>query len=103
MGYRLNRLDEPVFMTEPKSTRTEFDIHLRLESCVPLFKSMELVLSDLGRVRMHLGTLVCNTHWSTYRSKKNSGVTEQSVCTKDNIYSGVLISRGLRFSGLSQF
>ena len=33
-GYRLNRLDEPVFMAVPKSILTEFDIHYRLESCV---------------------------------------------------------------------
>ena len=33
MGYRLNRLDEPVFMAGPKPLRTEFGIHLRLESC----------------------------------------------------------------------
>ena len=28
----------------------------------PLFKSMELVLSDSGRVCMHLGTSICDTH-----------------------------------------
>ena len=33
MGYRLNRLDEPVFMAGPKPMRTESGIHLRLESC----------------------------------------------------------------------
>ena len=33
MGYRLNRLDEPVFMAGPKPMRTEFGIHQRLESC----------------------------------------------------------------------
>ena len=35
MGYRLNRLDEPIFMAGPKPMRTEFGIHQRLESCVP--------------------------------------------------------------------
>ena len=34
MGYRLNRLDEPVFMVVPKPLQTEFGIHYRLESCV---------------------------------------------------------------------
>ena len=34
MGYRLNRLDEPVFMAGPKLMPTEFDIHHRLDSCV---------------------------------------------------------------------
>ena len=33
MGYRLNRLDEPVFMAVPKPMLTEFGIHHRLESC----------------------------------------------------------------------
>ena len=36
MGYRLNRLDEPVFMAGLKPMRTEFGIHHRLESCVPI-------------------------------------------------------------------
>ena len=34
MGYRLNCLDEPVFMAVPKPMLTEFGIHFRLESCV---------------------------------------------------------------------
>ena len=34
MGYRLNRLDEPVFIAVSKPLLTEFDIHHRLESCV---------------------------------------------------------------------
>ena len=33
MGYRLNRLDEPVFMAVPKPMLTEFGIHYILESC----------------------------------------------------------------------
>ena len=33
MGYRLNRLDEPIFMTGPKPMRTEFGIRQILESC----------------------------------------------------------------------
>ena len=33
MGYRLNRLDEPVFMAGPKPMRIEYGIHQRLESC----------------------------------------------------------------------
>ena len=32
MQYRLNRLDEPVFMAVPKPMLTEFGIHYRLES-----------------------------------------------------------------------
>ena len=33
MGYRLNHLDEPVFMAVSKPMQTEFGIHNRLESC----------------------------------------------------------------------
>ena len=36
MGYRLNCLDEPIFMAGPKPMRTEFGIRQRLESCVHL-------------------------------------------------------------------
>ena len=34
MGYRLNRLDEPVFIAVSKPLLTEFGIHYKLESCV---------------------------------------------------------------------
>ena len=34
MGYRLNRLDEPVFIAVSKPLLTEFGIHHRLESFV---------------------------------------------------------------------
>ena len=37
MGYRLNRLYEPVFMAVPKPMLTEFGIHYRLESCGVFF------------------------------------------------------------------
>ena len=33
MGYRSNRLDEPIFMAVPKPMLTELGIHHRLESC----------------------------------------------------------------------
>ena len=33
MGYRLKRLDEPIFMAGPKPMQTDFGIHQRLESC----------------------------------------------------------------------
>ena len=36
MGYRWNRLDEPIFMAGPKPMRTEFGICQRLESCEAL-------------------------------------------------------------------
>ena len=41
MGYRLNRLDEPVLIAVSKPLLTEFGIRHRLESCVP---EMELEL-----------------------------------------------------------
>ena len=54
MGYRLNRLDEPVFIAVSKPLLTEFGIHHRLESCegflfnsgklYPTFQSMMNVL-----------------------------------------------------------
>ena len=44
MGYRLNRLDEPVFMAGPKPMRTEFGIHHRLESCVSDYKYLDYIV-----------------------------------------------------------
>ena len=37
MGYRLNRLDEPVFIAVSKPMLTEFGIHYGLESCAELY------------------------------------------------------------------
>ena len=34
VGYRLKRLDEPIFMAVPKPMLTEFGIQYILESCV---------------------------------------------------------------------
>ena len=34
VGYRLNHLDEPIFMAVSKPLLTDFGIHHRLESCV---------------------------------------------------------------------
>ena len=50
MGYRLNRLDEPVFLVGPKPMQTEFGIHLRLESCDPHLKIYLLNISTLLKV-----------------------------------------------------
>ena len=38
MGYRLNLLDEPVFMAVPNPMLTEFGIHHGLESCAKFFR-----------------------------------------------------------------
>ena len=43
MGYRLNRLDGPVFMAVSKPLLTEFDIHYRLESCEPNMSNLFVV------------------------------------------------------------
>ena len=51
MGYRLNRLDEPVFMAVPKPMLTEFRIHYRLESCGPFFFETE-TLSFRNAIKM---------------------------------------------------
>ena len=48
MGYRLNRLDEPIFMAVPNLMLTDFDIHYRLESCESLsVKKSALFCMDL--------------------------------------------------------
>ena len=47
MGYRLNRLDEPVFMTVPKPMLTEFGILYRLEIGVLSISGKRLNFLDL--------------------------------------------------------
>ena len=49
MGYRLNRLTEPVFIAVSKLLLTEFGIHYRLESCESL-ESKLLPGNDLPHV-----------------------------------------------------
>ena len=50
MGYRLNRLDEPVVMAVSKPLLTEFGIHHRLESYVgislPFYDGSDLKVSE---------------------------------------------------------
>ena len=47
MGYRLNCLDEHIFVVVPKPLLTEFGIHYRLESCVPMYSiTIELAGDD---------------------------------------------------------
>ena len=47
----MNRLGEPIFMAVPKHMRTEFGIHLRLESCGHTSQDLEadLPLRSLNR------------------------------------------------------
>ena len=48
MGYRLNRLDEPVFMAVSKPLLTELGIHPRLESCAIHSFHVELRIEVIG-------------------------------------------------------
>ena len=44
MGYRLNRLDEPVLIAVSRPLLTEFGIHYVLEGCAPHFSSKNIFL-----------------------------------------------------------
>ena len=52
MGYRLNRLDESVFIAVSKPLLTEFGIHHRLESCVA-FNLASYVASGTTEIQGH--------------------------------------------------
>ena len=55
MRYRLNHLDEPVFIAGPKPLRSEFDIHQRLESCVVYStNSMDILDDTFSHFKMSL-------------------------------------------------
>ena len=47
VGYRLNCLDEPVFVTVSKPMQTEFGIHHRLESCEDYQHSQKHIITKL--------------------------------------------------------
>ena len=64
VGYRLNRLDEPVFMAGPKPMLTEFGIHQRLESCALLSYSKKSTTEVLGGKGRTHG--VISAHWFFY-------------------------------------
>ena len=61
MGYRLNRLDEPVFMAGPKPMLTEFGIHHRLESCVSVFMWLKK-LSFFCILKLGIFSFFCGIH-----------------------------------------
>ena len=48
MGYRLNCLDEPVFMTVSKPLLTDLGIHHRLESCVTYLRQYLYIISIMS-------------------------------------------------------
>ena len=58
MGYRLNRLDEPIFMAVPKPMLTESGIHYILESCdnFSFFPIYDLKLHNVYR---QVETILC--------------------------------------------
>ena len=66
MGYRLNRLNKPVFMAGPKPKQSDFDIHQRLESCNSHFlpfqrrlqkEMMSIVKNPPAGIKMEQDTL----------------------------------------------
>ena len=57
MGYRLNRLDKPVFIAVSKPLLTEFDIHQRLESCAVKWNSSNLNWKEFSFIAVNLGIL----------------------------------------------
>ena len=63
MGYRLNCLDEPVFIAVSKPLLTEFGIHHRLESCADHVANRILLdITDLHLFDVLLGVLYgCET------------------------------------------
>ena len=61
MGYRLNRLDEPVFMAVSKPLLTEFGIHYRLESCGGLEISI-LLLVNMWPLNINLRLIDLKRH-----------------------------------------
>ena len=80
MGYRLNRLDEPIFMAGPKPLRTEFGIHLRLESCakfsiayIPildlnLFAMKDFSAKSKNELNSPSSTLSASGHWACLKN-----------------------------------
>ena len=58
MGYRLNRLNEPVFMAVQKPLLTEFGIHYRLDSCVTLITCSSLTFCLVRMVWMMVHPLL---------------------------------------------
>ena len=53
MGYRWNRLDEPIFMAGSKPMRTEFGICQRLESCA-LHKGCNVQFANCSSLEMSI-------------------------------------------------
>ena len=53
-GYRLNHLDEPVFMAGPKPMLAEIGIHHRLESCIGHYMYYNRFWSRLKNVVRYL-------------------------------------------------
>ena len=63
MGYRLNRLDEPVFMAVSKPLLTEYGIHYRLESCVCFCTALQFFYL-ITEIYMNNGSLKEMQRWA---------------------------------------
>ena len=68
MGYRFNRLDEPVLMAVSKPMLTEFGIHHRLESCVVSY-TMKCISSVLDKIKMCESDHTCLSDLSEIMTK----------------------------------
>ena len=58
MGYRLNRLDEPIFTAVSKPLLTEFGIHHILESCVPTTIACIVQHPIFGQCEMNITSVI---------------------------------------------
>ena len=66
--YRLNRLDEPVFMAVLKPMLTEFGIHYRLESCGSFYFA---TLEKLAKLQQYYLTIEVNSYWGKRESREH--------------------------------
>ena len=74
MGYRLNRLIEPVFIALPKLLLTEFGIHYRLESCESCFKGVVIILACDVEVVVDSGEYVVVVAYKVVRALQTKGI-----------------------------
>ena len=83
MGYRLNRLDEPVFMVVPKPMLTEFGIHHRLESCVSQRKTIifKVILSLPDVVEVEFCCRRFPPLWTTSSSRFVLAIEQRTFIT----------------------
>ena len=86
MGYRLNRLDEFVFVAGPKTLTTQFGMHHRLESC-GIFTNGNLFSMKPSKLSCYSGGLLRVRRFDATSTTTNSKVTAPSrgrVMSKDS-------------------